>query len=101
MATITDVRSCTVRIPLPTTMAFATRAVQSRDFTLVTVPSDTGTTGTGFCHSGSTSGAMVSTAATELLAPVAVLIQSRSQPGLGAQNEHSHLLAISRDPGVQ
>ncbi|MFQ5995695.1 MAG: mandelate racemase/muconate lactonizing enzyme family protein [Acidiferrobacterales bacterium] len=70
MATITSVRSCTVRVPLARATAFATRNVLARDYTLVEIGTDDGCTGVGFCYAGSKAGTLATYAVRELLAPV-------------------------------
>ncbi len=50
-------------------MAFATRSVVARDYTLVEVSADDGYTGIGFCYGGSSGGTLVTQAIRELLVP--------------------------------
>ncbi|MGH3656200.1 MAG: mandelate racemase/muconate lactonizing enzyme family protein, partial [Micromonosporaceae bacterium] len=72
MVAVTAVEACTVRIPLPSPLAFSTRAVVARDYTLVRVTSDEGVVGIGFNYAGSSGGELVSAAVRDLLAPVVV-----------------------------
>ncbi|NUL46056.1 mandelate racemase/muconate lactonizing enzyme family protein [Cellulosimicrobium funkei] len=70
MTVITNLEACTVRVPLPAPLAFSTRGVTSRDYTLVRVRSDEGVQGIGFNYSGSSGGSMVSLAARDVFAPI-------------------------------
>ena len=70
MTTIESVSARTVRVPLDTPTAFATRQVLAREYTLIKVRGDDGVEGIGFCYCGSSAGALVTQAVRELLAPV-------------------------------
>ena len=64
---VTTLEACTCAVPLEKGVAFATRAVQERHFTLVRVRTDTGSEGIGFCYSGHKGGHLVTLAVRDLL----------------------------------
>jgi L-alanine-DL-glutamate epimerase-like enolase superfamily enzyme len=70
MTTISSVEAQTVRIPLPEPVAFSTRLVQARFYTIVRIERTDGIVGCGFCHGGSRSGALPTKAVHELFAPL-------------------------------
>ena len=69
---IISVEAATCVVPLEGGIAFATRAVQERHYTLVRVRSDSGGEGVGFCYAGHKGGGVVTLAVRDLLADVAV-----------------------------
>lgn len=72
MSLITEVHTCTVRVPLEQSLAFSTRGVTARDYSLVRVRDQDGVEGIGFNYAGSTGGPVVTAAVRELLARVVV-----------------------------
>ena len=72
MSSITSIEAATAVVPLARGVAFATRAVQQREYGLVKVTTDDGVTGIGFCYAGHKAGHLVADAAIELFAPVLV-----------------------------
>lgn len=69
---VTALEACTCVVPLEKGVAFATRAVQERHFTLVRVRTDTGVEGIGFCYSGHKAGHLSTLAVRDLLRDVVV-----------------------------
>src|SRR5680860_862262 len=66
---ITSVEAVTARVPLARPVAFATRLVEARDYTLVRVTTDDGITGLGFCYGGHVAGELPTLAVTDLCGP--------------------------------
>lgn len=64
---VTSVVASTIVLPLEAEIAFATRAVQNREYTLVRVKSSTGKEGVGFCYGGSRAGHLSTIAVRDLL----------------------------------
>ena len=64
---VTAVEARTCVVPLDRDIAFATRAVRERHYTLVRVRTDTGAEGLGFCYGGTRGGALATLAVRELL----------------------------------
>ena len=69
---ITSIDACTCIVPLEKGVAFATRAVMERHYTLVRVRTDAGAEGLGFCYSGNRAGHLSTLAVRDLLRDVAV-----------------------------
>ncbi len=69
---VVSVEATTCVVPLDVGIAFATRAVAERHFTLVRIRTDTGAEGIGFCYCGHKAGVLVTLAVRELLADVVV-----------------------------
>ncbi len=69
---IISVEAATCVVPLEGGIAFATRAVQERHYTLVRVRSDSGGEGVGFCYGGHRGGGVVTLAVRDLLAGLVV-----------------------------
>ncbi len=69
---ITRVEACTCAVPLDTGIAFSTRAVQERHYTLVRIHTDTGVEGIGFCYAGHKAGHLATIAVRDLLRDVVV-----------------------------
>lgn len=69
---ITSVESATCVVPLDSGVAFATRSVQERHYTLVRIRSDSGVEGIGFSYTGHKAGAVTTIAIRELLADVVI-----------------------------
>ena len=69
---VTKVEACTCVVPLDTGVAFSTRAVQERHYTLVRVHTDTGVDGIGFCYSGHKAGHLATLAVRDLLRDVVI-----------------------------
>ncbi len=69
---ITSIDACTCVVPLEKGVAFATRSVLERHYTLVRVRTDTGVEGLGFCYSGNKAGHLSTLAVRDLLRDVAV-----------------------------
>ncbi|MGI9657291.1 MAG: mandelate racemase/muconate lactonizing enzyme family protein, partial [Gaiellaceae bacterium] len=67
---IASVEVLTVRVPLARPIAFATRLVEARDYTLVRVTTDDGVAGIGFCYGGHIAGDLPTRAVLELCGPV-------------------------------
>lgn len=67
---ITSVEAVTVRVPLDRPVAFATRLVEARDYTLVRVTTDDGVSGIGFCYGGHRAGDLPTRAVVDLCGPV-------------------------------
>ena len=67
---ITSVEAITARVPLAKPVAFATRLVEARDYTLVRLTTDDGVSGVGFCYGGHRAGDLPTRAVTELCGPV-------------------------------
>lgn len=70
MAKITGVLAQAVAIPLDTPTSFSSRVVTERHYGLVTVETDAGAHGIGFCYVGNRAGRLFTLAVNELLAPV-------------------------------
>lgn len=70
MTTITKVEARTVRIPLAAPVAFSTRRIDARHYTIVRVETDDGVVGHGFCHGGTRFGRLAATAVRELFRPL-------------------------------
>jgi L-alanine-DL-glutamate epimerase-like enolase superfamily enzyme len=70
MSRIESVEARTIRIPLATPIAFSTRKVAARHYTLVRIACDDGTGGIGFCHGGTRYGGLGTDAVRELLRPL-------------------------------
>lgn len=64
---VTAVMANTVVVPLGAGVAFATRAVLNREYTLVRVRSSSGVEGVGFCYSGSRAGHLSTLVVRDLL----------------------------------
>ena len=69
---VVSLESCTCVVPLEAGVAFATRAIQERHYTLVRVRTDTGAVGIGFCYGGNKAGHLVTVAVRDLLKGVVV-----------------------------
>ncbi len=69
---VVSVEAATCVVPLDVGIAFSTRAVAERHFTLVRIRTDTGAEGIGFCYCGHKAGVLVTLAVRELLADVVV-----------------------------
>lgn len=74
-ARIVSVEARTIRVPLERHVAFSTRLVAARDYTVVRVTTADGHYGIGFCYSGNRAGMLVTYAVRELFAP---LLRGRS-----------------------
>lgn len=72
MATIRAVETISVQVPLPTPVSFATRRIAHRNYALVRIHVDDGTSGIGFCYEGNLQGGLTARAIHELLAPLLV-----------------------------
>ncbi len=79
---VTTVEAATCVVPLDSGIAFATRAVQERHYTLVRVRSDSGAEGIGFCYGGHRGGRVVTLAVRELLADIVVGEDPRRAEGI-------------------
>ncbi|MFQ5947124.1 MAG: mandelate racemase/muconate lactonizing enzyme family protein, partial [Anaerolineae bacterium] len=53
---VNAIEACSCVVPLEKGVAFATRAVQERHFTLVRLRTDAGIEGIGFCYAGHKAG---------------------------------------------
>ena len=69
---VTAVEATTCIVPLDRGIAFATRAVAERHYTLVRVRTDTGAEGIGFCYGGTRAGRLATLAVRELLRDLVV-----------------------------
>ena len=69
---VTAVEATTCIVPLDRGIAFATRAVTERHYTLVRVRTDTGAEGIGFCYGGTRAGRLATVAVRELLRDLVV-----------------------------
>ena len=69
---VTSVEARTCVVPLDSGVAFATRAVSERHYTLVRIRTDTGTEGIGFCYGGHKGGNLVTLAVRDLLKDIVV-----------------------------
>ena len=69
---VTAVEAATCVVPLERGIAFATRAVAERHYTLVRVRTDTGAEGIGFCYGGTRGGRLATLAVRELLRDLVV-----------------------------
>ena len=72
MSVVATVEACTVRVPLETPLAFSTRGVVAREYSLVRVRDEDGVQGIGFNYAGSSGGPVVTTAVRELFARLVV-----------------------------
>ncbi|PZN96899.1 MAG: racemase [Hyphomicrobiales bacterium] len=72
MPTIKAVEARTVRIPLDAPVAFSTRRVDARHYTIARITCSDGSVGHGFCHGGTRFGGLASTAIRELFAPLMI-----------------------------
>ena len=68
----TSLEACTCVVPLVNGVAFATRAVTERHYTLVRVRTDVGAEGIGFCYGGHKAGHLTTLAVRGLLRDVVV-----------------------------
>jgi L-alanine-DL-glutamate epimerase-like enolase superfamily enzyme len=66
---IAQVEARTVYVPVPKVLAFATRVVAERQYTIVTVTIDSGETGYGFTYAGNFGGAIVTACVDEIFQP--------------------------------
>ncbi len=69
---VVALEACTCVVPLENGIAFSTRAVGERHFTLVRVVTDTGAEGIGFCYGGHKAGHLVTLAVRDILKDVVV-----------------------------
>jgi len=69
---VTALEACTCVVALRKGVAFATRAVRERHFTLVRVRTDADVEGIGFCYAGHKAGRLVTLAVRDLLRDVVV-----------------------------
>ncbi len=69
MTTIATVEARTVRVPLATPVAFSTRRIAARHYTIVRLTTTDGVAGFGFCHGGAQFGGLATTAVREMLRP--------------------------------
>jgi L-alanine-DL-glutamate epimerase-like enolase superfamily enzyme len=92
VARIENVWVRTVRVPLGTATAFATRRVLARDYSLVRIETDAGPPGIGFCYAGSSAGALVCQAVRDLLAPLLIGEESHGVERLWERMYHEALL---------
>ena len=69
---IISVESATCVVPLDSGVAFATRSVQERHYTLVRIRSDSGIEGIGFSYTGHKAGGVTTMAIRELLSDVVI-----------------------------
>ena len=67
--TITSVQARTVRVPLAAPVAFSTRRIDARHYTIVRLTTSDDVTGYGVCHGGTKFGQLASTAVREMLRP--------------------------------
>ena len=72
VSVVATVEACTVRVPLATPLAFSTRGVVAREYSLVRVRDEDGVQGIGFNYAGSSGGPVVTTAVQELFARLVV-----------------------------
>src|SRR4051812_18264064 len=83
---IARVSAITVRVPVAIPTAMSTRALDHRDYILVTVTDSDGATGTGYTYAGTSAGSWVARAVNDLLAPHAV-----GQPARGIGELYTRL----------
>ena len=95
-ATIAEVAASTVRVPVAIPTAISTRALPHRDYTLVTVTDSDGRTGTGYTYAGTSAGAWVTRAVSELLAPLALGQPARGIGDLATRLAQEFLLVGRR-----
>lgn len=69
MSLIKTVEACTVSVPLDRPIAFSTRTVQSREYTLVRIRDSDGLAGIGFCYVSNGGGDLATYAVLSLIAP--------------------------------
>jgi L-alanine-DL-glutamate epimerase-like enolase superfamily enzyme len=69
---IQELRATAVRIPLKVTTSFSTRAVKHREYLLVEMVGDDGSSGIGYTYAGTVGGAWLGQAVNELIAPLLV-----------------------------
>jgi L-alanine-DL-glutamate epimerase-like enolase superfamily enzyme len=72
MSTIQTVEARTVRVPLASPVAFSTRRIAARHYTLVRVTTTDGVTGYGFCHGGAQFGGLATMVVREMLRPLLI-----------------------------
>lgn len=72
MATIKSVSARTVRVPLSAPVAFSTRQISARHYTIARVETDDGVVGHGVCHGGNKAGTLSTIAVREYLAQLLV-----------------------------
>jgi L-alanine-DL-glutamate epimerase-like enolase superfamily enzyme len=70
VTSIRELRATAVRVPLRVTTSFATRAVRHRDYLLVELVGDDGSTGIGYAYAGTAGGTWLRQCVDELIAPV-------------------------------
>lgn len=70
MTVISEVHARAVRVPLERPLAFSTRGVVAREYTLVRVRCTDGAEGIGFSYAGNGGAAVLASAVRQLLAPV-------------------------------
>ena len=93
---IARIAASTVRVPVAIPTAISTRALPHRDYTLVTVTDSDGRSGTGYTYAGTSAGAWVTRAVSELLAPHALGRPARGIRDLSAQLTQEFLLVGRR-----
>ncbi len=92
MSTIERVEARTIRIPLAAPVAFSTRKVEARHYTLVRITCGDGTSGIGFCHGGTRYGGLASDAVRELLRPLLIGEDAHRTEGLWQELYQDSLL---------
>jgi L-alanine-DL-glutamate epimerase-like enolase superfamily enzyme len=70
VSTIQAVEVCPVAVPLDLPIAFSSRAVQERHYTLVRVRDSDGVSGIGFCYAGHAGATVIAESVAQLLRPV-------------------------------
>ncbi|ANN77974.1 mandelate racemase/muconate lactonizing enzyme family protein [Bordetella flabilis] len=82
MSRIESVSACLARVPLDSPVTFSTRTVAAREYCLVRVRAADGVEGIGYCYAVNTSGKLLCSAVTDLLAPIILGDESLRVEGL-------------------
>ncbi|MCZ7590448.1 MAG: mandelate racemase/muconate lactonizing enzyme family protein [Gaiella sp.] len=72
MTQVRELRATTVRVPLRQPTAFSTRSVSHREYVLVELVGDDGSTGIGYAYAGTSGGVWLARCVDELVAPLLV-----------------------------
>jgi L-alanine-DL-glutamate epimerase-like enolase superfamily enzyme len=98
---ITSVQARTISIPLAKPLAFATRYVERREFTLVRIRTSSGLEGTGYCYCGNKAGRLVTQFVPALLRDHLVGQQVGAIESLWARMYRDAILLARRGAGIR
>jgi L-alanine-DL-glutamate epimerase-like enolase superfamily enzyme len=92
MATIRQIRTAAITIPLDSPIAFARRQVAERHYLVLRLEADDGSTGIGFCYAGHAGSSVAAEAVRVLLAPVVIGADADRIAGIWQRMHHAALL---------